>query len=58
MLVEVRKRILTFPEVAQALSEHGRPEDGTDNENLEHERDLRAPAAAREMAQRATTRTA
>jgi cobalt-zinc-cadmium resistance protein CzcA len=33
MLVEVRKRILTFPEVSQALSENGRPEDGTDNEN-------------------------
>jgi heavy metal efflux system protein len=33
MLVEVRKRILTFPEVAQVLSENGRPEDGTDNEN-------------------------
>ncbi|HEV7477884.1 MAG TPA: CusA/CzcA family heavy metal efflux RND transporter, partial [Burkholderiales bacterium] len=33
MLVEVRKRILTFPEVAQVLSEIGRPEDGTDNEN-------------------------
>src|SRR3954470_3303697 len=33
MLVEVRRRILTFPEVAQVLSENGRPEDGTDNEN-------------------------
>jgi cobalt-zinc-cadmium resistance protein CzcA len=33
MLVEVRKRILTFPEVSQVLSENGRPEDGTDNEN-------------------------
>src|SRR4051812_272403 len=33
MLVEVRKRILSFPEVAQVLSENGRPEDGTDNEN-------------------------
>jgi cobalt-zinc-cadmium resistance protein CzcA len=33
MLVEVRRRILTFPEVAQVLSEDGRPEDGTDNEN-------------------------
>jgi len=33
MLVEVRRRILTFPEVAQVLSEIGRPEDGTDNEN-------------------------
>jgi cobalt-zinc-cadmium resistance protein CzcA len=32
-LVEVRKRILSFPEVAQVLSENGRPEDGTDNEN-------------------------
>src|SRR6185295_7600980 len=33
MLVEVRRRILTFPEVSQVLSEIGRPEDGTDNEN-------------------------
>src|SRR6185295_4758628 len=33
MLVEVRRRILTFPEVAQVLSENGRTEDGTDNEN-------------------------
>src|SRR5205809_327803 len=31
-LVEVRRRILTLPEVAQVLSEVGRPEDGTDNE--------------------------
>lgn len=33
MLVEVRRRILAFPEVLQVLSENGRPEDGTDNEN-------------------------
>jgi len=33
MLVEVRRRILSFPEVLQVLSENGRPEDGTDNEN-------------------------
>src|SRR6185436_6086481 len=33
MLVEIRRRILTFPEVAKVLSENGRPEDGTDNEN-------------------------
>ena len=33
MLIEVRRRILTFPEVSQVLSENGRPEDGTDNEN-------------------------
>jgi cobalt-zinc-cadmium resistance protein CzcA len=33
MLVEVRRRILAFPEVIQVLSENGRPEDGTDNEN-------------------------
>jgi len=33
MLVEIRRRILTFPEVSQVLSENGRPEDGTDNEN-------------------------
>ncbi|HEY5899874.1 MAG TPA: CusA/CzcA family heavy metal efflux RND transporter [Burkholderiales bacterium] len=33
MLVEVRRRILTFPEVSKVLSENGRPEDGTDNEN-------------------------
>lgn len=32
ILVEVRKRLLAFPEVRETLSEHGRPEDGTDNE--------------------------
>jgi cobalt-zinc-cadmium resistance protein CzcA len=34
MLVDIRKRILEFPEVLQVLSEHGRPEDGTDNEGV------------------------
>jgi cobalt-zinc-cadmium resistance protein CzcA len=34
ILVDVRKRLLAFPEVAQTLSEHGRPEDGTDNEGV------------------------
>jgi len=33
MLIEVRRRVLAFPEVIQVLSENGRPEDGTDNEN-------------------------
>ena len=33
MLIEVRRRILMTPEVTQVLSENGRPEDGTDNEN-------------------------
>jgi cobalt-zinc-cadmium resistance protein CzcA len=33
MLIEMRRRILTFPEVIQVMSENGRPEDGTDNEN-------------------------
>lgn len=33
MLVEIRRRILAFPEVTQVLSENGRPEDGTDDEN-------------------------
>src|SRR5262245_7297614 len=33
MLIEVRRRILMSPEVTQVLSENGRPEDGTDNEN-------------------------
>jgi cobalt-zinc-cadmium resistance protein CzcA len=32
ILVEVRRRILAFPEVIATMSEHGRPEDGTDNE--------------------------
>src|SRR5690606_29352532 len=27
-------RILAFPEVLETLSEHGRPEDGTDNEGV------------------------
>jgi cobalt-zinc-cadmium resistance protein CzcA len=34
LLVEVRRRLLTFPEVKETLSEHGRPEDGTDNEGV------------------------
>jgi len=32
VLQEVRRRILEFPEVHGVLSEHGRPEDGTDDE--------------------------
>jgi cobalt-zinc-cadmium resistance protein CzcA len=31
ILLDVRKRLLAFPEVEATLSEHGRPEDGTDN---------------------------
>lgn len=34
LLVEVRRRMLAFPEVLEVLSEHGRPEDGTDNEGV------------------------
>jgi len=34
MLVDIRKRLLAFPEVLETLSEHGRPEDGTDNEGV------------------------
>jgi heavy metal efflux system protein len=34
ILVEARRRILAFPEVLEVLSEHGRPEDGTDNEGV------------------------
>jgi len=34
ILLEVRRRILTFPEVSKTLSEQGRPEDGTDNEGV------------------------
>lgn len=34
VLVEVRQRLLEFPEVLATLSEHGRPEDGTDNEGV------------------------
>lgn len=34
ILVDVRRRILAFPEVIATLSEHGRPEDGTDNEGI------------------------
>jgi cobalt-zinc-cadmium resistance protein CzcA len=34
LLVDIRKKILEFPEVIQTLSEHGRPEDGTDNEGV------------------------
>jgi cobalt-zinc-cadmium resistance protein CzcA len=34
VLLEVRRRILAFPEVLETMSEHGRPEDGTDNEGV------------------------
>ena len=34
ILMEVRKRILAFPEVSKTMSEQGRPEDGTDNEGV------------------------
>lgn len=34
ILEEVRRRALAFPEVHEVLSEHGRPEDGTDNEGV------------------------
>ncbi|PPD39324.1 MAG: CusA/CzcA family heavy metal efflux RND transporter [Methylobacter sp.] len=34
ILQEVRKRLIAFPEVISTLSEHGRPEDGTDNEGV------------------------
>jgi cobalt-zinc-cadmium resistance protein CzcA len=34
VLREVRRRILAFPEVTETLSEHGRPEDGTDDEGV------------------------
>lgn len=34
ILLETRRRLLAIPEVAGTLSEHGRPEDGTDNEGI------------------------
>ena len=34
ILEEVRRRLIEFPEVTGTLSEHGRPEDGTDNEGV------------------------
>ena len=34
ILLDVRRRILAFPEVKKTLSEQGRPEDGTDNEGV------------------------
>jgi heavy metal efflux system protein len=34
ILLEIRRRLLVFPEVDSVLSEQGRPEDGTDNEVL------------------------
>ena len=34
ILLDVRRRILAFPEVRKTLSEQGRPEDGTDNEGV------------------------
>ena len=34
ILTEVRRRLLTFPEVLETMSEQGRPEDGTDDEGV------------------------
>jgi cobalt-zinc-cadmium resistance protein CzcA len=34
ILTDVRKRLLTFPEVIEVMSEQGRPEDGTDDEGV------------------------
>ena len=34
ILLEVRNRVLQFPEVRKTMSEQGRPEDGTDNEGV------------------------
>jgi len=34
ILLEVRRRIIAFPEVRKTMSEQGRPEDGTDNEGV------------------------
>ncbi|HEY6172872.1 MAG TPA: CusA/CzcA family heavy metal efflux RND transporter [Kofleriaceae bacterium] len=34
ILLDVRKRLLAFPEVEATLSEQGRPEDGTDDEGV------------------------
>ncbi|MFZ5566991.1 MAG: efflux RND transporter permease subunit [Pseudomonadota bacterium] len=34
VLLDIRRRLLTFPEVLETMSEHGRPEDGTDNEGV------------------------
>jgi cobalt-zinc-cadmium resistance protein CzcA len=34
ILVDVRQRLLAFPEVVATLSEHGHPEDGTDDEQI------------------------
>lgn len=34
VLLDIRQRLLAFPEVLETLSEHGRPEDGTDNEGV------------------------
>ena len=34
ILLEVRKRLTSFPEVKEVLSEQGHPEDGTDNEGV------------------------
>ncbi len=34
ILLDVRQRLLKFPEVRKTMSEQGRPEDGTDNEDV------------------------
>ncbi len=34
ILTDVRQKLLAFPEVISTMSEHGRPEDGTDDEGI------------------------
>jgi len=34
LLLEIRRRLLEFPEVIEVMSEQGRPEDGTDDEGV------------------------
>ena len=50
ILLEVRRRILAFPEVRGTLSEQGRPEDGTDNEGVNMSETFIPPEAAARMA--------
>ena len=53
----MRRLVKSFPEVDTVVSQHGRPDDGTDAAGLLQRRVFRAAEAGRAMAPRASTRT-
>ncbi len=54
----MRKLIKSFPEAETVISQHGRPDDGTDSDGLLQRRVLRAAEARWTAGARASTRTA